>query len=386
MVAAVRTGQSMRQVAQQWGVSLCTVQRWVQRAGDQPLRDVDFSDRPAGCPASPRRIDTRMEDCIVELRKHLQRDSALGEYGAAAIHRSLVEQGGLPVPNVRTIGRILERRGVLDGSRRVRRPAPPKGWYLPPVAAGQVELDSFDIVEGLVIRGGIEVEVLNGISLHGGLCVSWARTQITAKTAVQCLLEHWRQVGLPGYAQFDNDTIFQGAHQWPDSFGRITRLCLLLQVVPVFVPPQEPGFQAMIENYNGRWQAKVWSRFEHRDLADLTVRSDAFVAAARQRGVARRDAAPRRRRFPRQPCLNLQTPLRGRVIFLRRTSESGHVSLLGHTYRPSALWSHRLVRAEVDLTQGSIEFFALRRRDPSRQPLLARVGYRPPGGSFHERP
>jgi hypothetical protein len=252
------------------------------------------------------------------------------------------------------------------------------------VAAGRAELDSFDIVEGLVIRGGTEVEVLNGISLHGGLCVSWPRSQITAKTAAHCLLEHWGQVGLPGYAQFDNDTIFQGAHQWPDSFGRITRLCLLLKVVPVFVPPREPGFQAMIENYNGRWQAKVWSRFEHADLVDLTAHSDAFVAAARQRVVPRMDTAPHRRRFPSRRRLNLQAPLRGRVIFLRRTSESGHVALLGHTYRPSVLWAHRLVRAEVDLTGGCMEFFALRRRDPTRQPLLARVRYQPPGGSFHE--
>ena len=384
MVAAVRTGQSMRQVAQRFGVSLCTVQRWVQRAGDEPLGSVDFSDRPDGCPASPRRVDRRMEDRIVVLRQQLQRHSPLGEYGAAAIYRHLVEAGDAPVPSLRTIGRILERRGVLDACRRVRRPAPPKGWYLPPVAAGGAELDSFDIVEGLVIRGGTEVEVLNGISLHGGLCVSWPRSQITAKTAAHCLLEHWGQVGLPGYAQFDNDTIFQGAHQWPDSFGRITRLCLLLNVVPVFVPPREPGFQAMIENYNGRWQAKVWSRFEHAGLVDLTAHSDAFVAAARQRVIPRMDAAPHRRRFPPGRRLNLQAPLRGRVIFLRRTSESGHVTLLGHTYRPSVLWVHRLVRAEVDLTGGCMEFFALRRRDPTRQSLLARVRYQPPVGSFHE--
>jgi hypothetical protein len=384
MVAAVRAGQSMRQVARRLGISLCTVQRWVQRAGNQPLDRVDFSDRPEGCPASVHRIEPSLEDRIVVLRTQLQRHSPLGEYGAAAIHRRLVEQGDGVVPSVRTIGRVLERRGVLDAGRRVRRPAPPKGWYLPRVAGGGVELDSFDIVEGLVIRGGTEVEVLNGISLHGGLCVSWPRSQITAKTAADCLLEHWRHVGLPGYAQFDNDTIFQGAHQWPDSFGRITRLCLLLNVVPVFVPPREPGFQAMIENYNGRWQAKVWSRFEHADLVDLTARSDAFVAAARQRVIPRMDTAPHRHRFPPRRRLNLQAPLQGRVIFLRRTGESGHVSLLGHTYRPSALWAHRLVRAEVDLTDGAIEFFALRRRDPSRQPLLARVSYQPPGGSFRE--
>ena len=83
----------------------------------------------------------------------------------------------------------------------------------------------------------------------------------TAKKTVQTLVAHWREHGLPAYAQFDNDTIFQGAHQYRDTFGRVTRLCLQLGVTPVFAPPRETGFQAAIESYNGRWQAKVWRRF-----------------------------------------------------------------------------------------------------------------------------
>ncbi|HSB81708.1 MAG TPA: hypothetical protein VLM91_23255, partial [Candidatus Methylomirabilis sp.] len=51
------------------------------------------------------------------------------------------------------------------------------------------ELNSFDIVEGLVIRGGPLVEVLNGVSLHGGLVASWPRGEsITAKFVVECLV------------------------------------------------------------------------------------------------------------------------------------------------------------------------------------------------------
>ena len=43
-----------------------------------------------------------------------------------------------------------------------------------PIAA---ELDCIDVVEGLVIKGGPHVEVLNAVSLHGGLVASWpART------------------------------------------------------------------------------------------------------------------------------------------------------------------------------------------------------------------
>src|SRR3984893_4726011 len=100
-----------------------------------------------------------------------------------------------------SLNRILGRRGVLDGNKRTRRPPPPTGWYLPDVAAGRAELDSIDIVEGLVIKDGPQVEVLNGCSLHGGLVVSWpVASPVTSELTVQSLVAHWREGGLPGYA------------------------------------------------------------------------------------------------------------------------------------------------------------------------------------------
>lgn len=380
----MRRGFSLRRAARKFRVHLRTVQRWIRRAGKQRTDRVDWTDRPSGCGRAAHRVSIDLENRILALRRELKECSALGEYGALAIHRTLVEQNGEPLPCIRTIGRILERRGALDGKRRVRRAPPPKGWYLPVVASGQAELDSFDIVEGLVIRGGAQVQVLNAVSLHGGLCGSWPEARMTSQMAVKCLLEHWRAVGLPDYAQFDNDTIFQGAHQWPDSFGRVIRVCLLLGVVPVFTPPRETGFQAMIENYNGRWQAKVWNRFEHADRAALRQRSKAFVVALRQRSACRRESAPVRRAFPKRWTLVLKTPLQGVVIYLRRTDHAGAAHMLGHRFHVSTLWPHRLVRAEVHLSDGCIRFYALRRRQSDDQPLLKEIPYRPPQKRFVE--
>jgi putative transposase len=384
MVAAVRQGQSLRSVARRFRVSLRTVQIWVQRACDQRLDRVDWTDRARGGRRAAAATAPRIEELVVRLRQQLKETSALGEYGAAAIRRELQQRRVTPLPSVRTIGRILLRRGLLDGRRRVRRPPPPKGWYLPRVAAGRAEVDSFDFVEGLVIRGGTDVMVLNTVSLHSGLCGSWVRPAWTAKTTVATLIAYWREHGLPGYAQFDNDTIFQGAHQWPDAFGRVTRLCLQLGVIPVFVPPRETGFQAAIENYNGRWQAKVWQRFEHDSLQTLTGHSDRFVAAVRQRLAPRRDSAPARTAFPADWHLDLQRPLRGTVIFLRRTNEQGETELLGRRYVVDPLWPHRLVRAEVDLSKGQIRFYRLRRREPKQQPLIQTIAYETPTKRFHE--
>src|SRR5512135_1125193 len=172
MVAAVRRGHSQHAVARQFGVRLATVQYWVDRAQGQRLDRVDWSDR-SHAPRTPHRTDRAIEDRVLSLRRELAETSDLGACGAKAIHRALQGRGPQDLPSIRTIGRILERRGALDGYKRVRRPPPPRGWYLPPVAGRQVELDSFDIVEGLVIKDGPQVEVLNGVALHGGLVGSW---------------------------------------------------------------------------------------------------------------------------------------------------------------------------------------------------------------------
>lgn len=383
MVAAVRRGQSRRAVARRFGVGLATVAYWVQRAKGQRLDRVDWSDR-SRAPRTTRRTTTAMEDRVLTVRRELAQ-SDLGAVGAGPIRQALLEQGVAGVPSVRTINRILARRGALDRRHRTRRPPPPAGWYLPDVAAARAELDSFDIVEGLVIKDGPEVEVLNGVSLHGGLVASWpTAAPVTAALTVASLTEHWRAVGLPGYAQFDNDMIFQGTHRYPDALGRVIRLCLSLGVVPVFVPPRETGFQAMIESYNGWWQARVWSRFQHAGLEDLQGRSRRYVEALRKHRAARVEAAPERRAFPADWKLDLKKRPRGRLVYVRRSNGASEVTLLGRTWQLGQVWPNRLVRCDVHLDQDKLRFFTLRRKEPSSQPQILEVEYRLPARGFQD--
>jgi hypothetical protein len=223
---------------------------------------------------------------------------------------------------------VLERHGALDGTHRQRRPAPPKGWHLPALAQGQAELDSFDFIEDLKIAGGPLVSVLTATSLHGALADAWVVEHPSAKATLEALTDRWRREGLPTYAQFDNDTIFQGAHQFTDTVGRVSRLCLALQVIPVFAPPREHGFQNAIEGFNALWQSKVWQRHHCPDLASLVAVSERYIIAYRVKTAARREAAPNRRRFPKGFKLNLNTPLKGTMIYLRRSDDQGNVPLL----------------------------------------------------------
>ena len=362
---------SFRQAAHDFGFSKSAVERWVGRARGQRLDRVDLEDRKPG--RAWNRLAADLEERIAELRIELKA-SVLGEYGARAIGAALQTETDY-APSEAAINRALARLGLQDGVRRIRRPAPPKGWYLPAVVTGRAELDSFDFVEDLKIANGPLIDVLTAKSLHGALTDAWPVASMSARGTVPRLLERWQRDGLPSYAQFDNDTVFQGAHQFADTVGRISRLCLQLEIIPVFVPPLEHGMQNVIEGFNALWQAKVWLRYRVRTLTELKARSERYIAAHRARTQTRAETAPPRRAMPKRFKFDPQLPVRGRMIFIRRTDGRGHAHMLGQRFAVSRTWAHCLLRCEVDFDHHRIRCFALRRRDPADQPLIAMLPY-----------
>jgi hypothetical protein len=318
----------------------------------------------------------------VAIRRSLREESVLGEYGARAIQAALKAERARVKPSLATINRVLSRRGPQDAVRRIRRPALPQGWYLPEVAAGRAEVDCFDFVEGLKIADGPLVDLLTAKSSTGRSPMPGRLSHRSAKHTVLWLRRRWKRDELPDYGQFDNDTVFQGAHQFANAVGRISRLCLQLAVIPVFVPPLEHGMQNTIESFDGLWQAKVWQRYRMRSVCELQRRSDEYIAARRLRTQALAEAAPRRRPVPKCFKLNLNGPLRGLMIFIRRIDETGLIDTLGQRLAVSPNWSRRLVRREVDFDHHYIRFFDLRRRAPNEQPPLATIAYHRPDKPF----
>src|SRR5262245_55965092 len=123
MVRLVRLGKSMHAVAAKLKVGSSTVWRWAHRIDGQRLDRADFARRK---PVLAWNLtDAELEQRIVGLR-HSLAATALGNNGARAIHNALRAQAS-PIPtSVATINRVLSRRGLQDGARRIRRPAPPK--------------------------------------------------------------------------------------------------------------------------------------------------------------------------------------------------------------------------------------------------------------------
>lgn len=374
-MAVVRRGQAQRAAARRFKVSLAVVQYWLARAQDRDLSLVDWSDRPSRPHHHPQQTSPAVERRIVATRRALQ-NSALGFVGAATIAQTLAPALGKKLPSVRTIGRVLHRQGVLDGRRRLRRPTPPPGWYLPLVAQQRAALDAFDFIEDLALTGGRWLDVLTTRALVGPVCDAWpCRGSGTTTQVVVALQTHWQKQGRPLYAQFDNDLRFLGPSRYPDTLGQVVSLCLQLGVTPVFAPPAEHGVQNLIESFNHLWQAKVWERFHFPHLQSLRRRSQDFIGALQHRWTARHEAAPPRRPFPKDWKFDERRQLRGEVIFIRRTDERGRLSVLGHRWLLDPHWSLRLVRAEVNLDAHQVRCYRLRRQAPEEQRLIKTIPY-----------
>ena len=230
MVALVRRGKSQRCVARRFGVTLRTVQRWLKRASDRPLRSVDWKSRSHAPREIANRTPAALEREVCALRRQLAVSSALGFVGAQAIHEALLGQSAFRVlPSVRTIGRILRRNGLLDYHHRIRRSAPPPGWYLPAAAQQLAEIDCFDVIEDLRMEGFGLFQVFTARALWGPAVSAWPAQVASTSFVLDALQVHWRQHGLPAFAQFDNDVRFQGGHNRVQLHGGACLQCLANQ-------------------------------------------------------------------------------------------------------------------------------------------------------------
>jgi hypothetical protein len=256
-----------------------------------------------------------------------------------------------PCPLWRALVASWARWGVIDRVRRMRRPTPAPRVVSAGGSRRRGGAGLLRFHRGPEDRRWPAADLLTATSLHGGLVDAWALLRRTAKSTVDCLVERWRREGLP--TQFDNDTVCQGARQFPDAIGRVSRLCLALGVIPLFAPPRDPGFQNAIDStVSGRPNSGTVSIAAAKETCNNipTVTLPPIAPATPNAASRPQSANPSRYASP-----STSMCLCAVVIYLRRTDAAGRAQLLGRTFEFSAQWLHRLVRCEVDLTRQHIQ-------------------------------
>lgn len=186
-------------------------------------------------------------------------------------------------------------------------------------------------------------------------------------TAVQHLLKTWAVLGLPLIQQFDNEAAFCGGHTHPRVIGRVVRTCLFCGIEPVFIPFYEAKRNYQVETFHSLWQAGFWSRHTFRNLAHVQTEAPLFQrwyhTRYRPPALSGRTPAQMRRGVP---IHRLTTDLRhllpdgrwpitaGRVHFLRKVNQAGHIALLNESWPVGRPWIGEYVRATLNTAEQAL--------------------------------
>ena len=197
--AVVIDGRSVRDVARTHGVSKSWVAVLVSRYRQGGYEALEPRSRRPN--TVPRRLEDRVEDAIVELRKQLSEFGV--DAGAETIAWHLRHRGG-PVPSVATIWRVLKRRGFINPEPKKR----PKVSYIRFEAALPNECWQADVTHWS-LASGQDVEILDFEDDHSRLVVAATVRPVTKGHHVLDTFHNAAAAwGYPASLLTDNGAIF----------------------------------------------------------------------------------------------------------------------------------------------------------------------------------
>lgn len=287
--------------------------------------------------------------------------------GAQAILWRMEEQGLRPLPSLRTIGRILERHGLIH--RRTGR-YEPKGKRYPALDAPHPgSVHQSDFVGPCYLRGPLRFYSFNTVDLATGRCGN--EPIVHGKdTLVDAVWATWLRLGLPKYLQVDNESVFYGSRRYPRGMGKLIRLCLPLGIEPCFIPMAEPWRNGVVEKFNDHWRQKFLGRVTMESEEDLMRESLAFEQRHNDRyrysklnGKTPMEAlfaANKPLRFPtvdRPPAVPLPKPEQGCYHIVRFIRSRACFDLFGETHPmpPEAVYEY--IWATVDVARQRLSFY-----------------------------
>jgi putative transposase len=315
-----------------------------------------------------QQIPPELERAILSVRRRLQaRATPATRYsliGGTAIRAELRALGIRPLPAARTIERVLQRHGLTAPRIRLA-PLLPRQEYPGPQARASNQLHEVDLVGPVYLKGSRRryyIWVGKDV-FDGAVCLRLAGSR-RMDEVLGFLGECWKDLGIPEQVQFDNARELCGWGPAARYLSRVIRFCLRFGVAPVFIPKAEPQFNGGVENFNGWFQPRLFDRRYsrpgdlRRELARLQEAVNTQHVHPRLGGKtpAQHRRGLRLRRLPASFVVptERQKLAAGRVIFIRRVSPAGTVSVLSQSYRVGKRHRGLYLRLVIDTGRGTL--------------------------------
>jgi transposase-like protein len=357
-------GRPVQSICQALGRSEFWFHKWWRRyleSGAEGLYDLTHATHHVA-----QRISPELERTILSIRRRLQAHASPATryrlIGAPALLAELKALDIRPLPHPRTIERVLQRNGLTAPRVRLA-PLLPRQEYPGPQARASNELHEVDLVGPIYLKGsGHRYYIWVGKdTFDGAVCLRLADSR-RMDEVLGFLGECWKDLGMPEQVQLDNARELAGWGPAARTLSRVIRLCLRFGVSPVFIPAGEPQFNGSVENFNGWFQEPLLQRrFRRpgdlrRELARLQEAVNTQHVHPRLGGKtpAQHRRGLRLRRLPASFVVptGRQKLAAGRVIFIRRVSAAGTVTVLSQSFRVGKKHKGLYLRLVLDTGRG----------------------------------
>ncbi len=192
----------------------------------------------------PPRIAPELERTILNTRRWLKSpvhpQTRYGLIGASAIGAEPKALHIPPLPCLRTIEGVLQRKGLTLPRVRLARLLPMHVYPAPPAHDSNPPRE-LDLVGPICLKGQRQRYYIYVCpdAFDGAVCLKLARSR-QMEGVLTFLGDCWKSLGRPAQIQFDNARAYLGWGPAAWYLSRVIRLFLPFAVEPIFIPPARP--------------------------------------------------------------------------------------------------------------------------------------------------
>jgi transposase InsO family protein len=266
VLAVIRDGVPIVQVAHRFDVSRQAVHRWLRRYEDQGLAGlVDRSHRPTRC---SHQMDPTTEVWVLEARRRNP------GWGPRRLVHEAARSGLVPVPSRSGVYRALRRAGLIDPEARRRRDRRFRRWE----RGGAMELWQMDVVGGVLLADGREAKILTGIDDHSRFVVcAGLMLRATSRAVCSHFAEAMRRHGVPQEILTDNGKVFTGRFGHKDTEVLFDRICRENGIDHLLTAPRRPQTTGKIERFHRTLRQEFLTGRVFQDMASAQHELDRWV-------------------------------------------------------------------------------------------------------------
>ena len=268
VLAVIRDGVPVVEVASRFGVSRQAVHRWLRWYEDQGLSGlVDRSHRPPRC---SHQMDPAIEVWVLEQRRRNP------DWGPRRLVHEAARHGLDPVPSRSGIYRALKRAGLIDPEARRRRDRRFRRWE----RGAAMELWQMDVVGGVLLEGGTQAKVLTGIDDHSRFIVcAGLMTRATSRAVCGHFAEAMRRYGVPQEILTDNGKVFTGRFGLKDTEVLFDRICRENGIDHLLTAPRSPTTTGKIERFHRTLRSEFLTGRTFPDLGSAQAELEDWVTS-----------------------------------------------------------------------------------------------------------